>query len=546
MGAELNNADLSGAELNEANLSRAELNNADISDAELNNADLSGAELNEANLSWAKLNDADISDAELNNTDLSGAELNNADLWEAELINADLWEAELNNTDLSWAKLNNTDLSWAKLNKADISWTELNKADISWTELNKADLRGAELNKSNLEKVELNNADLRGAELNEVELNNANPGAELNDANLREAELNETELNKAELNGAKFSLFNRVKNAIKKNLGIIGITGIILITAYHLINRDHPPATFGKKYLSTYSLIQNTYKEIDDGVFENWVNIVKEEHKGNYLFVNKGGEILKNSDIRKFLRLGKISDNCNGESPKTFGKNLDYFSRKNLGESGNNISLNGEIKYPFSFNCNYNLEEKINLINEKNIKASFENIKIENGSLEDVIKKITHDNKEDFENLLGILAVEKNNLERNFNLEDLDLKNCGVNSKNYQNQIAQTFCAYDIFENNKSKILEILKQKEEIKNYLGNFESVVENFSILSYKIGIDTTKKIIKSEPFNYFVKQNFNADDLVMATTISNFGRGSNNFKIGLDDIKYLAEVEVVKGKI
>ena len=68
-------------------------------------------------------------------------------------------------------------------------------------------------------------------------------------------------------------------------------------------------------------------------------------------------------------------------------------------------------------NCNYNLEEKVNLIKEKNIQASFENIKIENGSLEDIIREVVNTKRDDFENLFGILAVEKNNLERVFNLK---------------------------------------------------------------------------------------------------------------------------------
>ena len=82
-----------------------------------------------------------------------------------------------------------------------------------------------------------------------------------------------------------------------------------------------------------------------------------------------------------------------------------------------------------------------------------------------------------------------------------------------------------------------------MEKYKGNIEKVAENFSIMAYKLGIDTTKKIIESKPFSYFVSENFNADDLVLATTISNFGRGNENFKIGLDEIKYLAEVGVVK---
>ena len=63
-----------------------------------------------------------------------------------------------------------------------------------------------------------------------------------------------------------------------------------------------------------------------------------------------------------------------------------------------------------------------------------------------------------------------------------------------------------------------------MKNYLESFESVAANLSILAYKIKID--KKTIWSKLFNYFVSENFNADNLVIATTISNFGRGSGDF--------------------
>ena len=566
-GANLSGSDLSSSDLSNANFSNARLlkvkfgkdtvlSNVNFSGANLKGAEFLGATLPNVNFSGANLKGAEFLGATLPNVNFSGADLENSKFIESTLSKKTKFlDAKLISTSFKNSKIEDADFREANIEEASFIGTKIQKTDFRkaklWRENEKlysADFGNSELDSINFEDIDLMKANFDEAKLIKVRIKEA----DFRGVNLSKTKIIKTKIWEANLEGTEIDFSSKIKIFTNRLFstpeGVVGICGLglSLVLLYNSIF-NHPPSLVGEKYPSTYNLIQSTYQKIEEGVFENWFETMKniQDKKmcepTHNLIVDRSGNILSNAPI-------SLSD------------------RKKFGRKGYNITLNDETKYPFIFNCDYNLEEKINSIKEKNINTHFGKIKIENGSLEDVIRKVVNTKRGDFENLFGFLAVEKdvkkkfeinileyltskreeNGEENLFNLDDLDLKNCEVSSKNYQNQIAQTFCAYDVFENNKRKIYKILEQKEEMKNYKGSFENVAENLSILAFKIGIDTTCKIIGSKHFNYFVSENFNADDLVMATTISNFGRGSGNFKIGLDDIKYLAEVEVVKGKI
>jgi uncharacterized protein YjbI with pentapeptide repeats len=101
------------------------LNNTELSDTELSDTELNDTELSDTELNDTELSDTVLSDTELSDTVLSDTELSDTVLSDTELSDTELSDTELSDTDLSDTDLSDTDLSDTDLSDTVLSDTVL-------------------------------------------------------------------------------------------------------------------------------------------------------------------------------------------------------------------------------------------------------------------------------------------------------------------------------------------------------------------------------------------------------------------------------------
>jgi len=203
----------------------ANLVNSDLSYANLSNINLSNKNLEGANLSYADLSYADLSDTNLSNVNFDGAYLYKTNLSNTILESANFSSTSIISCDFKDSHLKDALFKNAKIIDVDVSQESFRMANLEGSDLQNAVLGNmnfsiVNLSHTNLSHVDLSNANLEGANLEGANLTNALLPDNLSNVNFIDVNLNHVNFTNKNLSNSTF-LRADLENSILNNSNII-------------------------------------------------------------------------------------------------------------------------------------------------------------------------------------------------------------------------------------------------------------------------------------------------------------------------------------